>query len=151
MWSGVLSEEKINNTANELNRLIQPQVNSQLQTFRSTNIIETSFGNVVIRPILFSPERINVNNTDKFINWSEINDFIWLCFCPANNREKCGTRYDFTSWGHSFNEIVKAYKDRQKKQTKFQNIDELYKEIENKNDRITAVWQNGGRRASMTV
>jgi len=100
--------------------------------FRSTKIIETNFGNIVIRPILFSPEKININNADKFINWTEINDFVWLCLCPSDIRMKCGTRYDFTAWGQGFNEIVKAYKDRQKSQTKFETITELYKDIEDK-------------------
>lgn len=129
LWTGILSNEKINDLAIELNNLIQPKENLQLETFRSTKTVETNFGSVVIRPILFSPERINANNTDKFINWTEINDFIWLCLCPVNTREKCGTRYDFTAWGQGFSEIVKAYKDRQKSQVKFENITELYNAI----------------------
>ena len=47
-------------------------------------------------------------------------------------RDKCGTRYDFTAWGQGLNEIVKAYKDRQKTQAKFAAISELYQDIENK-------------------
>lgn len=131
-WTGILNDDKIDEIAIELNSLVQTKENSQLHSFRSTKTIETNFGNIVIRPILFSPEKININNADKFINWTEINDFVWLCLCPADVREKCGTRYDFTAWGQGFNEIVKAYKDRQKKQIKFETITELYKEIEDK-------------------
>lgn len=130
-WTGILTEDKIDHIAIEFNALVQPVENSQLQTFRSTKIIETNFGYTTIRPILFSPEKLNINNADKFINWTEINDFIWLCLCPADRREKCGTRYDFTAWGQGFNEIIKAYKDRQKNQTKFKDITELYNDIEN--------------------
>ncbi len=129
-WTGILTEDKIDDIAIELNALVQPIENSQLQSFRSTKIIETNFGYATIRPILFSPEKLNINNADKFINWTEINDFIWLCLCPADRREKCGTRYDFTAWGQGFNEIVKAYKDRQKNQVKFKDITELYNDIE---------------------
>lgn len=130
-WTGILTDDKIDDIAIELNILIQPIENLQLKSFRSTKIIETNFGNVTIRPIIFSPEKLNVNNADKFINWTEINDFIWLCFCPADRREKCGTRYDFTAWGQGFTEIIKAYKDRQKNQIKFNGISELYADIEN--------------------
>ncbi len=132
LWIGVLEDDKILDIATELNTLVQTQENSQLKTFRSTKIITTSFGNLTIRPILFSPERININNTDKFVNWTEINDFIWLCLCPANTREKCGTRYDFTAWGQGFNQIIRAYKDRQKTQSKFNSIEELYEDIKEK-------------------
>ncbi|OIQ95993.1 hypothetical protein GALL_219900 [mine drainage metagenome] len=131
-WTGVLEDDKTDKIATELNALVQTQENSQLKTFRSTKIIATRFGNLAIRPILFSPERININNSDKFINWTELNDFIWLCLCPADNREKCGTRYDFTAWGQGFTEIIKVYKDRQKTQNKFKTIDELYKDIQDK-------------------
>ncbi|MCZ4221933.1 hypothetical protein [Pedobacter rhodius] len=131
-WTGVLADDKIDDIATELNSLVQTKENSQLQSFRSTKFIETNFGKIAIRPILFSPEKININNADKFINWTEINDFVWLCLCPEDIREKCGTRYDFTAWGQSFNEIVRAYKDRQISQTKFETITELYKYIEDK-------------------
>lgn len=131
-WTGVLEDDKIDETATELNALVQTQENSQLKVLRSTKIITTRFGKLTIRPILFSPERININNSDKFINWTELNDFIWLCLCPADTRVKCGTRYDFTAWGQGFNEIIKVYKDRQKTQNKFKTIDELYKDIEDK-------------------
>ncbi|MFD1144543.1 hypothetical protein ACFQ4C_25675 [Larkinella insperata] len=130
-WTGFFSDNNIDDIAIELNILVQPVENSQLKNFRSTKVLETNFGNVKIRPILFSPERNNINNTDKFINWTEINDFIWLCLCPADVRAKCGTRYDFTAWGQGFNEIVKAYKDRQRNQKKFATITELYQDIEN--------------------
>ena len=129
-WTGILREEQINNIAIELNALVQTQENSKLQTFRKTNIIHTNFGEAVIRPILFSPERINMNNADKFINWTELNDFIWLCLCPSEVREECGTRYDFTAWGQGFSEIVQAYKVRQESQIKFESINELYQAIE---------------------
>jgi hypothetical protein len=131
-WTGVLEDNKINDIAIELNALVQTTENSHLKTFRSTKIITTRFGNLTIRPILFSPERLDINNADKFINWTELNDFIWLCLCPAGAREKCGTRYDFTAWGQGFDEIVKAYKNRQKTQNGFKTIDELYKDIQDK-------------------
>ncbi len=130
-WTGVFVDNDIDDIAREINTLVQPKENSKLEHFRSTKIIETNFGKVAIRPILFSPERNSINNTDKFVNWTEINDFLWLCLCPADKRELCGTRYDFTAWGQGLNEIVKAYKDRQKTQIKFTAISELYQDIEN--------------------
>lgn len=129
LWTGILNVEKVYEVAIELNELIQPKENSQLIVLRSTKVIETSFGKLTIRPVLFSPERATNNNADKFINWTELNDFIWLCLCPAEDRQFCGTRYDFTAWGQGLNEIVKAYKSRQKKQNKFVTIEDLYTDI----------------------
>lgn len=130
-WTGILPDDKIHDLAIEINNLVQTKENSHQSFFRSTEITVTDFGKVTIRPILFSPEKININNADKFINWTEINDFIWLCLCPAEPRKKCGTRYDYTAWGQGFNEIVRAYKDRQINQLKFNNITELYTDIQN--------------------
>jgi hypothetical protein len=131
-WIGVFEDDNIDDIAKELNALVQPKENSKLNQFRSTHLLETSFGKVAIRPILFSPERTATNNTDKFVNWTELNDFVWQCLCPLDTRELCGTRYDFTAWGQGLDEIVKAYKDRQKTQAKFATISELYQDIENK-------------------
>lgn len=130
-WTGLMTDaDQIVATASELNSLVQPIENSQFKVLRSTRIIATAFGNLTVRPILFCPDRPNNHNADKFIHWTEINNFIWLCLCPAVKREASGTRYDFTSWGQGLSEIVKAYKDRQKTQNGFQTIEELFDDIE---------------------
>lgn len=128
-WIGLIKLEKVHDIAVQLNKSVQPTENSRLSNLKKLEV-QTDFGNVSIRPILFSPESININNSDKFINWSEINDFLWLCLCPDLERVECGTRYDFTAWGNELYEIVRAYKDRQRSQRKFKDIKELYAEIE---------------------
>ncbi len=129
-WTGLFKNPaQINELSIKLQNIVKPVANSQLKDFRS--IIATSeFGKISIRPILFSPERINPNNADKFINWTEINDFIWYCLAPISIRELCATTYDFTAWGENLNGIVKLYKDRAKKNDKYKNIEELYNEFE---------------------
>jgi hypothetical protein len=134
-WTGIFKDEDLATVALELNELVQPKENSQLKALRSTMVIKTSFGNLTIRPILFSPEKFENNTADKFINWSELNNFIWECLCPSKIRDLCGIQYDFTAWGQGLNEIVKVYKDRQKAQNKFKTIEELYIDIENKRDK----------------
>ena len=128
-WIGLFKEEQIPEIAQKLLLLIKPVENSNKTSFSSV-IIKTEFGLISIRPILFSPESItNVSNTDKFVGWQEINNFLWSCLCPSNIREECGTRYDFSAWGSGLSEIVKAYKDRQRLQNRFNNITELYNDI----------------------
>ncbi len=128
-WIGLLEDTQIPSIAKELNLLVQTPVNSKRNYLLSTKVISTSFGKLTLRPIVFSPERSNMNNADKFINWIEVNEFIWSCLCPSEDRGLCGTRYDFTAWGNGLNEIVKVYKDRQKAQSKFQSIEEFYADI----------------------
>ncbi len=132
LWIGILENNKIYELSHEIYELIQTKVNSQLKTFRSTKPIKTNFGEVRIRPILFSPERQTINNADKFVTWIEINSFIWDCICPDETKPRpmCGTRYDFNAWGKGLDEIVKIYKDRQKSQKMFQNIEEFYNDID---------------------
>lgn len=129
-WIGILDSNEIKSIVPELIDLVQTKENSQLTTLKSSNVIQTKFGLLSIRPILFSPERIDLNNADKFIGWTEINGFIWKCLCPNEQRGECGTRYDFTAWGTSLFEIVKVFKDRQKSQIKLETINELYAEID---------------------
>lgn len=128
-WIGIFKNEVVNEISIKMNQLVQPIENSHLENLKSLEVL-SDFGKVNIRPILFSPESVNINNADKYINWIEINDFLWLCLCPDSERVECGTRYDFTAWGNELFELVKAYKDRQKSQSKFQNIQELYAEIQ---------------------
>ncbi|WP_055435487.1 hypothetical protein [Lacinutrix algicola] len=129
-WIGILDNQEIENIVPELIDLVQTKENSKLANLKSSRVLHTKFGLLSIRPILFSPERIDLNNADKLIGWTEINDFIWKCLCPNKQRDECGTRYDFTAWGTSLFEIVKVYKDRQKSQKKLETINELYVEIE---------------------
>ena len=133
LWSGLLNVKIVDEISRKIYQLIQTEENSQLKTFRSTGKIKTKFGVLKIRPVLFSPEKCSINNADKFVNWTEINSFIWKCLCPseAEIRIKCGTRYNFEAWGIGLEELVKVYKDRQKSQERFENIKELYRDIEN--------------------
>ena len=129
-WIGVFNSSQINSISNEMVDLINPKENSKLKDFRTIENIKTDFGLVNLRAILFSPEKTSNNSSDKIINWTEINDFIWLCLCPQEQRKNCGTTYDLTAWSIEFENIVKIYKSRQKKQNKLENIEELYSEIE---------------------
>lgn len=132
-WIGISKDEELKmKLAEDLKNSVNPIENSQLKHFRTISLNESNFGVVSIRPIMFSPERINSNNADKFINWKELNEFLWQCLCPPVQREMCGTRYDFTAWGE-LADIVRAYKNRQHTQTKFKEIEELYSEIKKVN------------------
>ncbi|MFZ6012313.1 MAG: hypothetical protein ACOYXT_18365 [Bacteroidota bacterium] len=124
-WLGLFTDDCIDKASDELVQLIVPKPNSSVKTFLSTSI-NTNFGRVTIRPIIFSPERIHVNNANKFIHWTELNDFIWHCLCPPENRVSCGTRYDFNAWGAGLNDVVRIYKARQKEKNKPEKIDDIY-------------------------
>jgi len=128
-WVGILEQECIDKILPDLIQLVQTKENSQLLYLKSISL-ESKFGIISIRPIIFSLERINIHNADKYITWSELNDFIWNCLCPLENRKECGIRYDFKAWGTDLYQIVKVYKDRQKEQRKFMSISELYADIE---------------------
>jgi hypothetical protein len=128
-WVGILEQECIDKILPDLIQLVQTKENSQLLYLKSLSV-ESKFGKISIRPIIFSLERNNIHNADKYITWTEINDFIWMCLCPTKNRDECGTRYDFTAWGADLYKIVKVYKDRQKEQRKFMSINELYADFE---------------------
>ncbi len=129
-WIGVFKSSQIETISDEIIRLIKPVQNSKLKDFRVIEDIKTDFGLVNLRAILFSPEKISNNSSDKIINWTEINDFIWLCLCPNEKRINCGTNYDLTAWGTEFEYIVEVYKSRKDEQNKLKNIEELYAEIE---------------------
>lgn len=125
-WSGILKEDQLLDVARQLNSLVIPKMNEHSTEFPCV-VSETAHGSVSFRPILFSPERVNLNNASLFITWTEINDFIWTCLCPeVGSRDSCSTRYDFQLWGSELSPIVKAYKSRQKSQVKFVTIKEVY-------------------------
>lgn len=129
-WIGIFNNSQIEKISSELIDLVKPKENSKLKKFRSIENIETDFGFVTLRTILFCPEKLSENSSDKIINWTEINDYIWLCLCPAEDRLNCGTRYDFSAWGSEYEDIIRVYKSRQREQNKLKNINELYTELE---------------------
>lgn len=128
-WIGLFDDKTISLLVVELQTLITPIQNSKRQSLMTTKAIPTNFGSVKVRPIIFSPERIELNNADKFINWPEMNNFIWSCLCPYEKRDKCGTRYDFNAWGQGLSKIVKLYKETQKQNKKLNKIDDLYSQL----------------------
>jgi hypothetical protein len=128
-WVGLFDDDTLSKLADEIVNMVIPKQNSNRKNLLATSTL-TSFGQVRIRPILFSPERVDLNNADKFVNWKEINDFLWTCLCPPEKRMECGTRYDFNAWGHGLNEIVKFYKTRQKTNQKPESINEIYSAFE---------------------
>lgn len=128
-WIGLFKEDQIKAIATDLLGLVTPIENSKKKEFTNL-LIDTDFGKISLRTILFSPEtNSKKTNSDKFVGWEEIDDFLWKCLCPENIREYCGIRYDFTAWGSDYSEIVKVYKNRQPSQTRFKNMEELYAEI----------------------
>lgn len=129
-WIGVFNSSQIEMISDEMIRLIKPMPNSKLKDFRVIENIKTDFGLVNLRAILFSPEKTSNNSSDKIINWTEINEYIWSCLCPKEERINCGTKYDLTAWGTEFNHIVEVYKSRKEEQNKLKDIEELYTEIE---------------------
>lgn len=124
-WVGLFDEERLIKTSEDITSLLIPKENEARKKFLSI-LTSSDFGRVTIRPIIFSPERISVNNANKFINWTELNDFIWHCLCPPEKRVSCGTRYDFNAWGAGLNDVVRIYKARQKEKNKPEKIDDIY-------------------------
>ncbi len=124
-WVGLFDQENVEKASEDLVQLLVPKENEGRKTFISTQL-NSAFGKVTIRPIIFSPERLSINNANKFIHWNELNDFIWDCLCPPEKRVSCGTRYDFNAWGAGLNDVVRIYKARQKEQNKPEKIDDIY-------------------------
>lgn len=130
-WFGFIPPANLERLARLMNHLVLPIEGDTRSTFL-THVEESAFGQLFIRPILFSPERITPHNEPKFVHWTEINKFIWECLCPiSGSRDFCGTRYDFDLWGVGLKEIVRAYKRRQKIDQKFEDIKDLYEELKN--------------------
>src|SRR5690606_8892827 len=75
--------------------------------------LKNSFGDITIRPIIFSIESSDSNNkTKSYINSTDLIDFIWECLCPKARRNESSTKYPLSNWGSKFEPIVKFFKDR---------------------------------------
>ena len=75
----------------------------------------TNFGNITIRPIIFSIETDrNTVSSKIWINGGDMIRYIWDCLCPDSIRNNCATRYPFEAWGFEFTEIVEFFKSRHK-------------------------------------
>lgn len=131
-WTGAIEEGIIGNIIPDLLEKLEYQGDKEQMTFNpiTIKISETQLGTITIRPLLFHFKKTNGGRGIKFVDWDEINNFIWKCLCPDEIRKSCGVRYDFNAWGSEFTQIVRAYKDRYKNnQPKFENFNEFYKEL----------------------
>ncbi len=124
-WGGLFCEKEVIALAPEVQNIIQ-QANPSKQEIpmllgpRKTRI----------RAILCSPERWNKrSNQPWFINGQEIFGYLWKCFCPDEPRSTCSTVYDFTAWGKSYDQLVRYFKDRKRKNQSQGTINDLYKDL----------------------
>ncbi len=68
---------------------------------------------------------MDVRNQPRFVYGQEMIDYIWKCFCPAEPREQCATRYDFNLWG-IYQPIVCYFKDRHQAGQNQGNMQDIY-------------------------
>jgi hypothetical protein len=118
-WAGMFDE-------NDLESLI-PEVYEAIQTKEINTpekFIEVAVGDChLIRGVFFGPDRpAPKHNQARYVFGQEIVDFIFKCLCPKEQREDCGTRYNFGQWG-IYRDLVTYFKS----QTERGTIENVYK------------------------
>jgi len=97
-WIGLFNEAEVQRLA--------PLVLDALQAkeIASPDIPEVICGeNFRIRGLLIAPERDvkSRSRTEPFYVGGDILfSYIWKCMRPPESRPKCGTKYDYSGWGH---------------------------------------------------
>ena len=124
-WAGLFREEEVLALAPRVQKILRhtdpPEQNiPMIPGPRNTRI----------RAVLCSPERWSKrNNQAWFICGQEIFSYLWKCFCPDEPRGTCSIIYDFTSWGKSYERLVRYFKDRKRKKQSQGSIKELYQHL----------------------
>lgn len=116
-WIGLFAVNDLKYLNEELSKAIQPrEVNSSEKFERILH--KSKMGLISIRPIIFAPDRpLPRNNQLKYINGQVMMDYCWECFRPAVRRVSCETNYaPMSNWGEQFMELVKYFKDQNKKE-----------------------------------
>ncbi|MFS8083856.1 MAG: hypothetical protein ACMG51_10415 [Ginsengibacter sp.] len=125
-WAGLFEEDEINIIIPKLLLLIDEDGIKDGENFK-TVFHKTAFGEVTIRPIIFSIEVVHdKDNLKIWINGKEVIDYIWTCLCPDTPRVDCSTRYSFEAWGFEYANLVQEFKDRHKQNLGKPSTTDLY-------------------------
>lgn len=107
-WAGVFPENRVPDVAQRLLPLLDDNAPADRV---SEGVLETS---IRVRPLLCCPS-LSTNDTRRWcLTGDEIMTFIDQCLDPAKAPPTCGRRYGYDLWGHSFEAIVRWFKEREK-------------------------------------
>lgn len=120
-WAGVFSEERVADVAHRVLPLFDDDAPADKV---SAGVLETS---IRVRPLLCCPS-LSINDTKRWcLTGDEIMKFVDQCLDPAKAPSTCGRRYGYELWGHSFEPIVRWFKERKKSEPL--TVDALLKRI----------------------
>ena len=125
-WIGIFEVAEIEHLIPNLIGLVEKDGSTMNKEFYGIIHHNDKYGKISIRPILFAIENTEELKDKLWINKDDIIQYIWECFCPAENRCDCSTRYDFSLWGSEYLDIVKVFKDRHKAGIDKPKLEDLY-------------------------
>ena len=98
-WTGLFESHEIEPLIEALKGIVDKDGATNNEKFEMA-LHNNKTVNVSIRPIIFSIESPHSKGENKkFINGTEMIQYIWQCLCPPSPRIDCSTRYPFASWG----------------------------------------------------
>ncbi len=129
-WIGIINDKALDQVVDKFQNVIQTEEVQTPNTFKgisNQDLPGIIAPGISIRGVLFAPDRqIPTHNQPRFVYGQEMIDYTWKCFCPAQTRTECATRYDFKLWG-IYKQLVCYFKDRQKAGHDAGTMEDIYK------------------------
>ena len=128
-WSGLFEHKEIDSLVPQLISVVDQDGIKKGDDFNYI-VHSNEFGEIAIRPILFSIENPKSENDLKiWINGDDMISYIWDCLCPSANRKDCSIKYPYEAWGFEYSDIVRYFKARNKEGKGKPSTKDLYTEF----------------------
>lgn len=107
---GAFTDEEIQRLSPKIQDVLCPDRIRQSQEYPTLDIPRI---NSRLRFLLVAPDQKRGTNSQKpYIYGDDMISYIWECFRPEVQRQRCGVRYNWNLWGDQYIKLVKYFKDK---------------------------------------
>ena len=107
---GAFTDKEISELVPQIRDVLRPEEIQKSKTFPAINIPRI---NSRLRFLLVAPDQKRpAENQKPYIYGDDMISYIWECFRPEVQRQRCGARYNWHLWGEQYIKLVKYFKDK---------------------------------------
>lgn len=111
---GAFTDEEISILVPRIPDILRPE---KIRESKSYPTIDIPRINSRLRFLLVAPDQKRSPNSQRpYIYGDDMISYIWQCFRPEVQRQRCGVRYNWNLWGEQYVRLVEYFKDKDRQE-----------------------------------